>query len=115
MSFLYIVVLPPDSLPIIEGQEGVNMEQPDYANVPIGTSLTSETKEDFTIYTNPLVQLPPAADASVHSSLEGVVDNPTLLDYGLDSPFWRNYMGQAIFELGVIRPSPENPPLGEEE
>ena len=62
-----------------------------------------------------MVQLPPAADASVHSSLEGVVDNPTLLDYGLDSHFWRTSMGQDIAEFKVIRPSLGNPPLGEEE
>ena len=35
--------LSPDSPPIVEGQEGVNMEQPASANVPIGTSLASET------------------------------------------------------------------------
>ena len=36
--------LPPDSPPTMEGQEGVAMEQPDYANVPIGTTLASETR-----------------------------------------------------------------------
>ena len=47
--------LPPDSPPTVEGQEGVTMEQPGSANVLIGTALASETREDFIIYTNPLV------------------------------------------------------------
>ena len=49
--------LPPDSPPTMEGQECVNMEQPTSADAPIGTSSASETRDDFTIYTNPLVQL----------------------------------------------------------
>ena len=77
----------------MEGQEGVTMEQPASANVPVGTSLASETREDITIFTNPLVQIPPSADASVHPLLEGRVDSPTPLDYGPDAPFCRNYMG----------------------
>ena len=103
--------LSPDSPPTMEGQEGVTMEQPNSANVPVGTALISETREDFTIYTNPLVQLPPTADASMRLPLEGHVDTPALLDYGLDAPFWRTSMGQVITKFGVIRPLPRNPPL----
>ena len=94
--------LPPDSPPIVEGQEGVTMEQPASANVPVGTALASETREDFTVYTNPLVQFPPVADAFMHSPLEGHVDSPTPPDYGSDAPFWRTSMGQDISEFGVI-------------
>ena len=107
--------LPPDSPTTVEGQEGVTMEQPASANVPIGTSLASETREDFTIYTDPLVQLPPTTDASVHSPLEGRVDSLPPPDYGLDAPFCRTSRGEYIAEFGVIRPSPGNHPLGEEE
>ena len=107
--------LSPDSTPIAEGQEGITMEQTTSANVPIGTALASETREDFTIYTNPLVQLPPAADVYGHPPLECHADTPAPPDYGLDAPFWRTSMGQAIAEFEVIRPSPGNPPLGEEE
>ena len=89
------------------------MEQPASANVPIGTALASETREYFSVHTNPLVQLPPAVDASVHPPLEGHVDTPTPPDYGSDTPFWRTSMGQDISEFRVIRPSPGNPPLGE--
>ena len=99
----------------MEGKEGVTMEQLAFANVPIGTTLASETREDFTIFTSPLVQLPPAANVFVHSPLEGHVDSPTPPDYGPDAPSWRTSMGQAIAEFRVIRPSPGNPPLGEEE
>ena len=79
--------LPPNSPPIMQGQEGVNMEQPTSANVPVGTALASETREYFIVYTNPLVQLPPIADASKHSPLEGCIDSPIQPDYGLDTPF----------------------------
>ena len=37
-------VLSPDSPPTVEGQEGVTMEQPTSANVPIANSLASETR-----------------------------------------------------------------------
>ena len=108
-------VLSPNSPPTMEGQEGVTMEQPVSVNVLVGTSLASETREYFTVYTNPLVQIPLAADASVHPPLEGRVDSPTPPDYGLDAHFCSTYMGQAIAKFRVIRPSPGNPPLGEEE
>ena len=72
-------------------------------------------REYFTVYTNLLVQLPPTIDASLHSPLEGHGDVSAPLDYGLDDPFWRTSMGQAIAEFEVIIPSPGNPPLGEEE
>ena len=49
------------------------MEQLVSSNVPVGTALASETRENFTIFTNPLVQLPPAADASMNLLLEGHV------------------------------------------
>ena len=91
------------------------MEQPTSDNVPVGTALASETKEYFTVYINPVVQFPPVADASMHSPLEGHVDSPTPPDYGSDAPFWRTSMGQDISEFRVIRPSPGNPHLGEEE
>ena len=79
--------LPPDSPPTVEGKKGVTMEQPASANVPVGNSLASETRDDFIVYTNPLVQFPPAVDASVHSSLDGRVDSPTPPDYGPDATF----------------------------
>ena len=52
-----------DSHPTVEGQEGVTMEQPTFANASVGTALASETREYFIVYPNPLVQLPLAADA----------------------------------------------------
>ena len=107
--------LSPDSPPIVKGQEGITMEQLASGNVPVGNTLASEIREEFTVFTNPLVQLPPAADVFMHSPFEGRVDSLTPPDYGLDAPFWRTSMGQAIVEFGVIIPSPGNPPSGEEE
>ena len=98
----------------MEGQEGVTMEQLASTNVPIGTTLASENREDFAVYINPLVQLSPAADVSIHLPLEGHVNTLAPLDYGPDAPFWRTSMGQDIAEFRVIRPSPGNPPLVEE-
>ena len=72
------------------------MEQLASANVPVGTTLASEIREEITIFTNPLVQLAPPTDVSVHPPLEGHVDSLTPPDYGPDAPFWRNSMVQAI-------------------
>ena len=85
-----------DSPPTMEGQEGITMEQPASANALVGTALASETREDFNIYMNPLVQLPPTTDVSIHTSLEGHGDTPAPPDYGPNAPFWRTSMGQAI-------------------
>ena len=82
-----------DSPPTMEGQEVITMEQPNSTNVPVGTALASETREDFTIYTNPLVQFPPATDVFAHLPLVGHADTPTPPDYGPDAPFWRTSMG----------------------
>ena len=79
--------LSPDFPPPVEGQEGITMEQLASTSVPIGTTLASEIREEFTIFTNPLVQLPPAANVSVHSTLEGLVDSLIPPNYGLDAPF----------------------------
>ena len=51
----------------------------------------------------------------MHPQLEGHADTPTPPYYGPNDPFWRTSMVQAISEFKVIRPSPRNPPLGEEE
>ena len=69
--------LSPDSPPTMEGQEGVTMEQPTSTNVFVETTLASEFREEFNDFTNRLVQLPPAADASMHMPLEGHVNTPS--------------------------------------
>ena len=70
---------------------------------------------NFFTHASPLVQLPPTTDVSVHPQLRGNGDTSTPPDYGPDAPFWRTSMGQAIAKFEVIRPSPRNPPMGEEE
>ena len=104
--------LSPNSPPTMEGQEEVTMEQLASTNVPIGTAIASETREYFTVYTNPLVQLPPAANAFVNSLLEGHLDTTAPPYYGSDAPFCRTSMGQYILEFGIIITSQRNPPLG---
>ena len=47
--------------------------------------------------------------------MEGRVDGPNEVEFGLDAPFWMTSMVQAIAEFGFIRPSQGNPPLGEDE
>ena len=91
-----------DSPPTMEGQEGVTMEQPTSANVLVGTTLASEIREEFTCFTNPLVQIPPAADVFVHSPLEGHVDCLPPPYYGPDTPFLRNSMAKIFLNLGLL-------------
>ena len=46
-----------------------------------------ESGEQFTSYVNPLVQHPPTADTSFHSSMEGRTDSPFENEYGPNAPF----------------------------
>ena len=64
-------VLPPESPLAIEGQEGVTMELPASADAHIETTSSIETREYFSVYNNPLVQLPPIADTTFHFLMEG--------------------------------------------
>ena len=107
--------LPLDSPLAVEGEEGLNMEQPTSIDDLVRTTSDIETRDDFTIYTNPLVQFPPVANVFVHSPMEGSVDGPNEAKFGPNAPFLRNSMGQSIIEFRVIRPSYRNPPLGEDE
>ena len=70
---------------------------------------------NFSTHASPLVQLPPTTDVSIHPPLEGHGDTSTPPYYDPDALFCRTSMGQAIAKFRVIRPSPRNPPLGEEE
>ena len=61
------------------------------------------------------------ADTAFHFRMEGHVGSSNWvdrpfdyiegIDYGPNAPFWRTYMGQAISEFGVTRPSFFNPSL----
>ena len=103
--------LPLDSPRVVEGEEGVLVEI--LSSVENCMELTPP-REYFTVYTNPLVQLPPTTDASLHTPLEGHDDVSAPPDYGLEAPFWRTSMGQSIAEFGVVRPSFEKPPMNED-
>ena len=73
-----------------------------------------ESGDQFTSYINRLAQQSPATDTSFHSPMEGRTDVVNEFEYGLDAPFWRTSMGQAISLFRVI-PSSEDPPPSEEE
>ena len=62
-----------------------------------------------------MVQQPPVGDTSFHGPMEGHVDSPVRLDYGLDASFWGTSMGQAIASFGVCRPPCEHSSPSEEE
>ena len=78
------------------------MEQLAFVNVPVGTTLASETREDFTVYTNPLVQIPPIVYASVHSPLEFHIDSPTPPDYGPNAPFGGPIWAKIFLNSGLL-------------
>ena len=48
-------VLPHDSPPAMEGQEGVTMERPASADACIKNTSIARPREEFSIYNNPLV------------------------------------------------------------
>ena len=56
-------------------------------------NLVVESGDQFISYITPLVQQPPMGDTSFHGPMEGRVDSPVRLDYGLDAPFWGTSMG----------------------
>ena len=59
----------------MEGQEGVTMERLTYVDSRMGTTPATETREDFFVYNNPLVQMPPTMDTTFHFSMEGQPDS----------------------------------------
>ena len=55
----------------MEGQEGVTMERPASVDARIETTSGARTREEFSVYNNPLVQLSPTTDTTFHFSMEG--------------------------------------------
>ena len=78
-------------------------------------NIVVESRDQFTSYTNPLVQQPLMANTSFHPHMEGHTDSPAPLEYGPDAPSWRTSMGWAIASFWVNRPSLEQYSPGEEE
>ena len=71
-----------------------------------------EGGEQFTTYTNPLVEQPPAVETTFHFPMEGHADSPTETEYVPNAPFWRTSMGQSLSKFEITRPSFVNPPIG---
>ena len=110
-------VLPPDSPPTVERQEGVTMERPASIDAHMETTPAAETREDLSIYNNPLVQLPPTMDTTFHFLMEGqpgssdwTINHPpdeTIeAEYGLNTPFWRTSLGKTIsqYKTTIMEP-----------
>ena len=64
-------VLPPESPPSVEGHEFETMERPAYVDAHIENTAATKTREYFSFYDNPLVQLPPAADPPCQFTTKG--------------------------------------------
>ena len=111
------------------------MEWLAYVDACIETTSTTETREDFYVYNNPLVQMPPAMDTTFHFLMEGqpsssdwTVNHPpdeTIEEeYVPNAPFWRTSLGQTIakyktstiepYILAPLRTRLENAPSNEE-
>ena len=91
-------VLPSDSPPALEGHEGETMKRTTFVDARIETTSATETREYFSVYNNPLVQLPPATNTTFYFQMEGqpgtsdwTVNHPpdqTIeVEYGPDAPF----------------------------
>ena len=84
----------------------------------IETTSTTETREYFSVYNNPLVQLPATKNTTIHFSMEGQPSSSDLTvnhppnetieaEYGPNSPFWRTSLGNTIVEYGTTTIEPE--------
>ena len=59
-----------------------------------------------------MVKQPPVDETAFHFTMQGRVDSHTKIEYGPNTPFWRNSMGQALSEFGITIPSFVNTPIG---
>ena len=55
----------------MERKEGVTMEWPASIDARMETAPASETREYFSVYNNPLFQIPPTIDTTFHFLMEG--------------------------------------------
>ena len=84
----------------------------------IENTLATETREDWSIYNNPLVQMPLADDPPFLFLMEGQAgssnwmfnhppDETIEVEYGPNSPFWRTSLGKSIAEYITTTTKPE--------
>ena len=60
------------------------MEQAAIVDVHSETTPTTETREEFTTYDNPLVEQPPTIDTTFHFPMEGHVSSSNWVDIPSD-------------------------------
>ena len=63
--------LPPDSPPAMEGNRGETMDRLASVDSHVEDVPITKTREEFSAYDNPLVQLPPTTDSTFHFPMEG--------------------------------------------
>ena len=55
----------------MEGHEGETMQRPASVDARIETTSATKSRKYFSVYNNPLVQLPPTTDTTFHFPMEG--------------------------------------------
>ena len=105
-------VLPPEFPLALERNEGETMDQLDSVDSHVEDVPVTETREAFSTYHKPLVQLPPVADSTFHFQMkfqpissDWVFNHPSDdtvgAEFGSNDPFWRTSLGQSIYEYGT--------------
>ena len=69
--------------------------------------MVAESGDQYTSHGPPLFPQPSRGNTSLHSSIEGHVDDINRPDYGPNAPFWDTSMGQAIASFGTRPTSSE--------
>ena len=67
----------------------------------VGDNVVAESRGPYPSHSPPLVQQPSRGNTSLHSPIEGHVDDTTRLDYGPNAPFWDTSIGQGIASFGT--------------
>ena len=67
----------------------------------VGDNVVVESGVPYSSHSPTLVQQPSQGNTSLHSPIEGHVDDTTRPDYGPNAPFWDTSLRQAIASFGT--------------
>ena len=84
-------------------------------NSQAGENVVAERGDPYPSHGPPLAQQPSRGNISLHSPIEGHVDDTTHPDYDPNAPFWDTSMGQEITSFGTRPTSSEEISPNEEE
>ena len=90
----------------MEGHEFQTMEQTASTRAHVENTSSTETREYFSVYNNPLVQMPPVAGSS-NWMFNHPPDETIEVEYGPNSPFCRTSLRQSIAEYGTTTTEPD--------